>query len=382
VSGVIEIDPADRPLYLDQRKRPVGFLIVGLIILIAIVGGGFFYWRISSTYSEAYKRLDILPLPLSLELQPQFYDQLRRLSREPCYRDAMLEFSDALLSAGYPRESATSLLSFVKRCKGSENDPLLIRAFDAWNKIGDYSAALEVTQQLVQIDPANPQYRYWRGVTFEQQRNFAKALSDYIATLQLLGAPNNIAGSQFYDISRMYAELGRYCDAIAPIETFISFNPVERRTSQTTQLISEYTKKGSCEVRYAQGVGRVPVLNTGGVRTIAASINGVSGNFVLDTGAEYVTITPEFSVKAKLKIEIGNEMPMKTAGGFSLADVGYANIISVGNAQAEGVVVAIIRGDDDPFGGHLDGLLGMSFLARFNTVVSQDGIQLTAIPLR
>ncbi len=72
---------------------------------------------------------------------------------------------------------------------------------------------------------------------------------------------------------------------------------------------------------------------------------------------------------------------MKTAGGFTAADVGYANIITVGNAQADGVVVAVIHGTD-PFGGHLDGLLGMSFIARFNMVVSQDGIQLTAIALR
>jgi hypothetical protein len=43
--------------------------------------------------------------------------------------------------------------------------------------------------------------------------------------------------------------------------------------------------------------------------------------------------------------------------------------------------VAVIHGTD-PFGGHLDGLLGMSFIARFNMVVSQDGIQLTAIALR
>ena len=174
--------------------------------------------------------------------------------------------------------------------------------------------------------------------------------------LQLMGSPNNIAGSQFYDVARMYAELGRYCDAIAPIETFISFDPVERRTPQTTQLISEYAQKGSCDTHFARGVGRVPILNTGGVRTISVSINGVPGNFILDTGAEYVAVTTDFSARAKINIDTQNQMPMKTAGGFTAADVGYANIITVGNAQADGVVVAVIHGTD-PFGGHLDGLL-------------------------
>ena len=83
-----------------------------------------------------------------------------------------------------------------------------------------------------------------------------------------------------------------------------------------------------------------------------------------------------------MHIESAGLLPMKTAGGTALADLGYASTISVGNAEAEGVAVAVIRGSNDPFGGHLDGLLGMSFLARFNLRLSQDGIELTAIPLR
>ena len=54
----------------------------------------------------------------------------------------------------------------------------------------------------------------------------------------------------------------------------------------------------------------------------------------------------------------------------------------MGNAEAQGVAVAVVRGTNDPFGRQLDGLLGMSFLARFNLRLSQDGIELTAIPLR
>jgi clan AA aspartic protease (TIGR02281 family) len=378
---MFEIDPRDRPLYLAKRRNSVRLLAIPIFIVAILAGAGFTYWQVSSVYSQAYAKLDISPLPLGLELQPQFYDQISRLNREPCYRDAIVVFSEALIKAGYPREGASSLLSFMSRCKGSENDELLIRAFDAFNKVGDYSKALGIADQLVKTDQANPQYRYWRGVAFEQQKNFAMALSDYVSTLQLMGNLSEIAGSQFYDVSRMYAELNRYCDAIGPIETFISFNPAERRTPQAMQLISEYNKKGSCDAHYASGSGRVLVANTGGVRTVPVSINGVSGEFILDTGADYVTLTPNFAARSKLAVETGNPIPMRTAGGFARADLGSADVIAVGGARAEKVVVSVIRGVDDPFGNHLDGLLGMSFLARFNTTVSQDGIQLSAIPL-
>jgi hypothetical protein len=42
----------------------------------------------------------------------------------------------------------------------------------------------------------------------------------------------------------------------------------------------------------------------------------------------------------------------------------------------------VFRGSNDPFGHHQDGLLGMSFLARFNVRLSQEFIELTPIPLR
>ncbi len=379
---MIEIDPQDRLLHLVERKRPIGTAITIILILSAILGAGIFYWRISSNYTAVYKQLSIPPLPLTLELQPRFYNRLGQLSREPCYQDAIIGLSDALLDSGYPRESATSLLTFAKRCGDTENDAILTRAYIAFKKVGDFSAALQIADQLVNSDPADAQYRYSRGATYEQLRAFSKALTDYIAALQLMGTPYEIAGSQFYDKSRMYAALGRYCDAIAPIETFISFNPAERRTPQTRKIISEYAEKGTCDTHYARGVGHAPLLNANGVHTLPVVVNGVAGNFILDSGATYVFVTPEFSAKAKISIEATSQLPMKTVGGTALADLGYANTISVGNAEAQGVAVAVFRGSDDPFGGRLDGLLGMSFLAQFNLRLSQDGIELTPIPLR
>jgi clan AA aspartic protease (TIGR02281 family) len=119
-----------------------------------------------------------------------------------------------------------------------------------------------------------------------------------------------------------------------------------------------------------------------GLNTLVVVVNGVPGNFLLDTGATYVAVTPDFASKAKLKLEAGTQLTMKTVGGSGFADLGYATTISVGKAQAQGVPVAVIRGTADPFGARLDGLLGMSFLARFTINVSQNSIELIAMPLR
>jgi hypothetical protein len=108
------------------------------------------------------------------------------------------------------------------------------------HQASDFSAAVRIADTLVKSNPADAQVRYWRGNAYEKLKDFSHALTDYINTIQLLGEPNRVAIDNFYDVSRMYAALNRLCDAITPIETFISFDPANRRTTQSTQLIMAY----------------------------------------------------------------------------------------------------------------------------------------------
>lgn len=179
---MIEIDPQDRLLRPTERRRSVSVALIIILLFIVAVGVGIFYWQ-KASYTEVYKQLNITALPLTVELQPGIYNRLGQLSREPCYRDAIIGLSDALLDAGYPRESANSVLAFVKRCGGTDNVSILTRAYIGFKKVSDYSAAIQIADQLVNYDPADPQYRYDRGATYEQLKNYSAALADYIAAL-------------------------------------------------------------------------------------------------------------------------------------------------------------------------------------------------------
>ena len=112
------------------------------------------------------------------------------------------------------------------------------------------------------------------------------------------------------------------------------------------------------------------------------TVNGVSGNFILDTGASYVSVTAPFSAKAKINTNTAAQLPIKTVGGTVQAELGSAATVAVGGAEARNVVVAVIRGAHDPFGARIDGLLGMSFLARFNVHLLPNRIELTAAEFR
>src|SRR5579862_6900466 len=103
---MLKVDPRDRPSYLAKRERSVGAIVAFVVILVVLFGVCLTYWRTSSAFSEVYRRLNINPLPLTIELQPRVYGRLDQLRREPCYQDALIGLSDALLDLGYPRESA------------------------------------------------------------------------------------------------------------------------------------------------------------------------------------------------------------------------------------------------------------------------------------
>jgi tetratricopeptide (TPR) repeat protein len=372
--------------------------------MVLAVGAGGFYWyhtskghqlgiqplpsnverqervQSRSDFETVYTELGIQPLPSNVERQERVQSRLAQLSREPCYRDAVVNLARALLDAGYPREAATSLRSFVKRC-GSAPEVLPL-AFTGLERINDFSGALEVANELVEMVPASGSFRYWRALAYDRTGKSSQAIVDYMNAIQLFGDPKTVPGHVFYEWAQSYAALGRYCDAISPIEMYVSLDPAKRRTPQTTKIISDYAEKGNCDKRYATGTARVPFAVGSNIRTLTVVVNNVAGTLILDTGATFVTITSRFAVKAKVSTESGNQVIMKTVGGKALADIGYANLVSVGKAEALDVTTAVLRDDSNPFGSGIDGLLGMSFLSRFNVNLSQTGVELNAIALR
>jgi clan AA aspartic protease (TIGR02281 family) len=359
------------------------FIALTVAILFVGVGAGFLYWRYMPSkvdYTSVYEALGISSLPSNIETMPQVQKRLDQLRREPCYREAIADLAESLIKAGYPREAATSVRSFANRCKRSEG--LLGTAYHALESISDYQGALEVSDQLVKAYPANGTVRYWRGIAYDRLADFRHALIDYINTIQLSNDPKSLVGEVFFNTSRMYAELGRYCDAITPMETYISLDPVSRRTPKTTKIIAEYADKGNCDTGYASGAARIAILGQSNVHFLPVFVNSVGGNFILDTGATFVAVTSQFASKARIDTEPGNQVIMKTVGGTALADIGYAAKIAVGKAEASGVVVAVHRDGAKPFGDRVDGLLGMSFLARFQLNISPTAIELTSIPIR
>jgi clan AA aspartic protease (TIGR02281 family) len=105
------------------------------------------------------------------------------------------------------------------------------------------------------------------------------------------------------------------------------------------------------------------VGSAGGTRLEVTLNDRESGTFILDTGASIVTLTETMARKLKLRYDPARPALLRLADGQT--SEGYPVVldaVSVGEARAEQVPAVVVpHGPGDG----LDGLLGMSFLGRF-----------------
>jgi tetratricopeptide (TPR) repeat protein len=186
-------------------------------------------------------------------------------------------------------------------------------AYAAYTRIGEHKAAIRVADELVKFDPASYDYRFMRGSASENAKDYKAALANYISTLDLFPDLSNVDGSQFYQVSTMYDKLGKPCDAISPLETYISYNVKERQTQQIAKLISDYSRKGNCTATYANGSARV-VIAPGNL--IDVIINGSRARMIIDTRASLVSVTPEMAARARITPDASDLVEVKVVGGL------------------------------------------------------------------
>ena len=98
------------------------------------------------------------------------------------------------------------------------------------------------------------------------------------------------------------------------------------------------------------------------------------GLFILDTGASYLTVRSSFADRAKIP-QTENEITLMTANGQAKAKLSKADKVMLGKLEAVNVPVAIQKVDEKSYGAGVDGLLGMSFLSRFEVQMANGTIE-------
>lgn len=292
---------------------------------------------------------------------------IEELHRERCDQQAISDLGKALEGAGYRREAANALVSFSEQCRG--HTPSLRTAINILLKLTDHEAALNVATALIAVEPHRDNGYFLRALAADKLGRTGRAIDDYTTAIDLFGDKDRISSISYDNLAMLYSKLGKHCEAAATIEMWVATNPVRNTTSQSQAVVRSYRQKGNCPEPKAGQAETFPVARPGQVIHVQAKVNGVTGTFVLDTGATYLSVRRSFADKAKLDVEQGSELTMLTANGPAKAKRALADRVQLRSLEARGVAAAVHDDKALALGANVDGLLGMSFLSRFSVTV-------------
>ncbi|TFV80787.1 TIGR02281 family clan AA aspartic protease [Bradyrhizobium frederickii] len=345
--------------------------------LLAAVSGdaraGYLDENPDEVFASVYERIGALPVAAARD--PFVWLRLEELKREPCDQKSISDLALMLDKLGYRRQAADGLYKFVMNCGAPIT--ALHRSIDIYLKLTDYPRAVEVADEFIRRAPTNHNAHYLRGVALEGLKDYHRALADYSDAIELYGADKkSIASRVFLRMAGAYAALNKFCEATAPITLWVALDPATRDTSQTRKIIADYESQGHCATSTGFRKESFPLRGQKDVVTVKVAINGVSGLFILDTGASYVSVKSTFASRAKIPDAGTSEITLMTANGQSKARLSRADKVALGKLEATNVPVAIQSTDGKNYGAGVDGLLGMSFLSRFEVQMAGGSIEI------
>lgn len=164
------------------------------------------------------------------------------LVEKPCDRAKTHMLVETVLESGDYQGVVERSEAFFEHC--GEFSELLWLTYAAHKHLEEWEAAVADAGKLIEDDPTDHDFRWWRGIVYEQMGELDKAAADYEAALQLTPGLDGIP----FNLADIYEKQGRYCEAVVPLESFLTHNPdVDWDTADSIRERSEALRElGQC----------------------------------------------------------------------------------------------------------------------------------------
>ena len=213
--------------------------------------------------------------------------------------------------------------------------PSLRQAANVLLELSDFSGAETASSELIELEPLYDNGYYLRALARDGSGLAEKALDDYVTAIELVGDKDRIFSTSYFNMARLYEKLGRFCDAVLPIEAWVSLNP-KHDTSQTRTIIASYMTKGRCATGTRGSAEVFAVAHPNDTVNLPVTINGVRGTLLLDTGATFVSLKSSFAQKAGVEMDQESIVRLRTANGIVDGKRGRAQTIQLRSLLAKG----------------------------------------------
>jgi aspartyl protease family protein len=283
----------------------------------------------------------------------------------PCNIAAGERLADLLLEAGLAKQAASVAEQLVTQCPPTEAG--LTRLYVAQRRLSDNGSAERTAGRMISMAPYRPEGYALRGLAREARGLLEAAADDFSYALELgprlLDVPVNLAN--------VLERMGRPCEAAKPLEDALTYYPSLDNRFELERRVERLRAAGSCPKAVAGGSGvKVPFDRSEEVILVNGVVNGThSARFVLDTGASSVVLSRALADKLGVAPpSLATRVHVQTAGGVVDAYPARLDALDVEGARVHDLPVLVC----DTMGQDVDGLLGISFLSRFNVGIDHN----------
>jgi len=328
-----------------QRVQKKIKWIFFLLILTLIAGGSY---HLISTYDKPFNYKNFTN---------DVWNFSEHMEKEPCDRTAIIKFLDILVKAGDNRRATDETRKFTNNC--GEYPRSLWISFTAFKRLSQFDSAVTIATRIIEYDKYDVDYWWWRGEAYQQWGKYAEAIADYRQSINLNPRLN---GMQIA-LADLLEKAGKPCEAIFPLEELVFHNPELRQHNEITKRFSSLYD-GRCSEFTGTGKAIIKFNPGSSIYTNAKIDNKSIRNLLFDTGASYVVINQTSADKLGLANQNAKKIFVQTAGGIRSAKLTSAKEFKVKGLTAKYIEIAIMK--DSDLGPNINGLLGLSFLSRFN----------------
>lgn len=161
------------------------------------------------------------------------------------------------------------------------------------------------------------------------------------------------------------ARLGHRHAAADALQITLLLQPEEHLARQIRTELAGLSGRGSLE---ASGESVITMESARGVWVVPVIVNGRHrGRFLFDTGSSVVVLSPAFAETVGARIRANDTLELETLGGRTWGAWASLTSLRVGGAEVRNAEVIV----HSP-GGDLDGILGNTFLSRWDVSVDPD----------
>ncbi|HEU5058084.1 MAG TPA: aspartyl protease family protein [Kofleriaceae bacterium] len=238
----------------------------------------------------------------------------------------------------------------------------------ALEKTGHWDLAVGVTSALVAEHPTFADYWSWRADAVTGKGELEQAAFDFRQALAIY--PNN-AVVKFAELAR---RRGRACEGVFALSRFI--DQVSTARAWLHDLRRDLLVEGDCAIRLGRGAG---TLAEGTV--VRATVGGASGRFLLSERHAHVVVTRAFAARAGLPVAAEPTITILVDGALTTASLAEVKSVEVGPVAADAFEAAVVEAIEPVKRTPIDGVVGLDFLWRFQSVPVAGGVALRPLAL-